>query len=429
MRVLIFGLGLNQGGVGSAKFFARQGAEVRVTDLKNAQVLKPSLEKLKSFKNISYALGGHKYEDIDWADLIIKNPAVKPGNPYIEYARKRGKSIEMDMGIFLQYVRPGQIIGVTGTKGKSTTASLIYEILAIHLRGEKMRLHPGGVVLAGNIGKSVLDTVRFIKSDTLIVLELSSFQLQAFREHRVSPKWAVITNIFPDHLNYYKNMKDYIKDKRAIAEYQKQVDFLFMKKGDPFTTKGREIYFSTNDLPKNFSPKIVGEHNLENIAAALAVGKTFGLDEKTILKTLSKFKGIPFRMELVKTWQGVKIYNDSAATNPESTIQALKTLPNSILITGGVNKNLSYDNLIEAIKQYAKKVYFLEGSATDEILKIKNEKLKIYNNLLKLLQDIKKVVRSGDVILFSPAASSFNLFQNEFDRGRKFNKAVDKIFS
>src|SRR3989344_6391525 len=210
MKVLIFGLGLNQGGVGAAKFFARQKIQVRVSDLKNKEALKPSLDQLKSYR-IEYILGKHRYQDIDWADLIIKNPAIKPGNPYIKYATKKGKQVETDMGIFLQYVKPSQIIGVTGTKGKSTTVSLIYEVLK-KSKGVKLSHLEGGLrwhlLFAGNIGKSVLDTIPFIKSDTLVVLELSSFQLQAFRKHRISPKWAIITNIFPDHLNYYQNMKN-----------------------------------------------------------------------------------------------------------------------------------------------------------------------------------------------------------------------------
>lgn len=417
MKVLIYGLGLNEGGVGSAKFFASQNNQVRVTDLKNVRELKNSLNQLKEFINIKYTLGKHKYEDIDWADLIIRNPALKPDNPYLKYARKKGKQIEMDMGIFLQYVRPNQIIGVTGTKGKTTTASLIYEIL----KNKKKN-----ILLAGNIGKSVLGVIPHIKKDTLVILELSSFQLQAFGEHQVSPKWAVVTNIFPDHLNYYKNMEDYINDKRVIAKYQTKDDVLFMRKGDPFTSKGKIIYFSKKDLPKNFHPAVAGEHNLENMAATLVVVKQFVVDKKEALAIMKNFQGVKFRLQLVRSWQEVKIYNDSAATNPESTIQALKTLPNCILIVGGVNKNLSYDNLAKAIKKYVKKVYYLEGNATDVILK--NKKTKIYNNLGKLLQDIKKVVKPGDTILFSPAAASFNLFQNEFDRGRKFNTAVEKVF-
>ena len=452
-RILIFGLGLNQGGVGSAKFFAKQGAQVKVTDLKNAGILKPSLDQLKKIPDISYTLGQHKYEDILWADLIIKNPAVKPGNPFMEYARKHGKKIEMDMGIFLQFIKPSQIIGITGTKGKSTTASLIYEVLSKHL---------GGVKLAGNIGKSVLDTIPHIIPDTLVVLEISSFQLEAFNKHKVSPKWAVITNITPDHLNYYTTMDEYVDSKKIIGKYQTGSDYLFLRKNDPATTnpdflkalKGKIIYFSKDDLlaspsrlaseakraggPKDFKPNLIGEHNLENMAAALAVVKTFGVDETTALEVLSSFKGIPFRMELTKKWNGVKIYNDTTATSPEAGIQAIQTFPGSILICGGMNKGLDYKRYANEVAKNVKKVYLLEGDSTTAIIsslrprtRSGGSKLDIhgpYHNLEKLLANVKTAVKPGDIVLFSPAATSFNLFQNEFDRGRQFNQAVQKVF-
>lgn len=437
MKVLIFGLGLNQGGTGSAKFFAKQGAQVRVTDLKDAKVLKPSIDQLKRFKNISYSLGGHQYEDIDWADLIIKNPAVKPSSPYIKYALEKGKRVEQDMGIFLDFVKPSQIIGVTGTKGKSTTASLIYEVLK---NGGK------NAILAGNIGKSVLDTLPHVKPQTLVILEISSFQLESFDQHRVSPKWAVVTNITPDHLNYYTTMEEYVQSKRIIGKYQHSEDFLFLRKDDSITAKpnfikdfkAHIIHFSKNDLPKNFKPHLMGEHNLENMAAALAVAKIFGLSEKATLEMLSHFKGMPFRMEFIKEWHGVKIINDTTATSPEAGIQAIQTFPGCILICGGMNKGMDYTKYATIVGKFVNKVFFLEGDSTDAILsslrprtKSGGSNLKIhgpYNDLEKLLRDVKSEVKSGDIILFSPAATSFNLFQNEFDRGRQFNQAVKKVF-
>ncbi|MEK7617156.1 MAG: UDP-N-acetylmuramoyl-L-alanine--D-glutamate ligase [Patescibacteria group bacterium] len=435
-KVLVFGLGLNQGGVGSAKFFASNGARVRVTDLKSKSILQSSIDKLKDFPDLEYTLGEHKYEDIDWADLIIKNPSVKPGNEYIGYARKSGKEIETDMGIFLKFVKPSQIIGITGTKGKSTTASLIYEILKTNDRE---------AVFAGNIGKSVLDTISFVKQDTVVVLEISSFQLEAFDKTRVSPKWAVITNITPDHLNYYQIMDEYIAAKKIIGKYQGKSDFLFIRNDDPVVDKpdflnglnGKIIRFQVNDLSKNFKPKLKGQHNLENAAATLAIGKFFGVNEKSILNSIATFKGIPFRMELLKIWKGIKIINDTTATAPDAGIKALETAShmssgNVILICGGMNKNIPYENYIKAVNKYAKKVFFLEGDVTDLIRSCKPglhiKTFGPYSNLEKLLRELKDVVKSGDVVLFSPAATSFNLFQNEFDRGRKFNAAARKIF-
>lgn len=434
-KVLVLGLGLNEGGVGSAKFFAGQGADVLVTDVKNQEDLKPSLKKLKDFPNIKYHLGGHKTQDIDWADLIVRNQGVKPNNPFLKYARDKQKEITTDVGIFLESVSSSQIIGVTGTKGKSTTSSLIYEVLKTG--GKK-------VILSGNIGKSVLDSISIVDPDTLVVLEISSFQLESFDEKKTAPKYAIITNIYPDHLNYYSSIEEYTAAKKLIAKNQNPGDFLFINKNDHATNnskfldgvKSKIILYSIGDLPDNFKPFLPGEYNLSNIAAALAVCKTLGIAEDIILKTLQDFKGVRFRLELVKDWSGVKIYNNTTATAPEPAIESLKTFPGSILICGGMNKGLNYKEFAEAIDKYAKSVYFLDGDATAEITKhLKNLKSKIlnpksvYKDLEGLLKDIKSVAKSGEVILFSPGATSFNLFQNEFDRGKKFNEAVERVFN
>lgn len=440
-KVLIFGLGLNQGGVGSARFFAKAKAKVRVTDLKTKEELQESLDQLQEFPEIEYTLGEHRYEDLDWADLIIKNPAIKPGNPYIEYALKQGKQVEQDCGIFLQFVDKKQIIGITGTKGKSTTASLIYEVLRLTLSDT------GGIVFAGNIGKSVLAAVEYIQPDSLVILELSSFQLEAFDQHQTSPHWAIITNISPDHLNYYSSFDEYIQAKKVVAKYQTEKDFLFLNRDDKIISstqfqqslRGQVVYFSPQDLPKDFSPKMMGKHNLYNLAASLKVAENLGVDKSRAQKIAQNFPGVEFRLQFIKRWQGVKIYNDSAATNPQATIQALKTFPNSILICGGVNKNLDYHKLAWEITKLAKAVYFLAGSATEEIKKelvdyrqkTEDSTAKImgtYDNLETLLQDIKSRADPGDTILFSPAAASFNLFKNEFDRGEKFNQTTEKVF-
>lgn len=429
-RVLIFGLGLNQGGVGAAKFFAKLGAKVRVTDLKTADVLQHSLQQLKDFPGIKYILGGHREEDFDWAELVIRNPAIKPSNKFLEYAKLKDKEIETDIGIMLRFIKPSQIIGITGTKGKSTTFSLIYEILKA--AGKK-------VVFGGNIGKSPLDILDYIYEKTLLVLELSSFQLEAFEKHKVSPKWAVITNIFPDHLNYYNTMEEYINAKRAIAKYQTKNDFLFIQKDDPVTNTisfldglpGQKYLFSNADLPENFSPILIGNHNKLNIAAALAVARQLGVNSELALDIAVNFKGVEFRIQLIKTWQGIKIYNDTAATNPEAAIAALNSLPGSILIAGGMDKNLQFEEFAKAIDKNAKKVFFIEGDATEKIIELMKNKSLIkgkYNNFETILKEIKKEATPVDIILFSPGATSFNLFQNEFDRGRKFNAAVTQVF-
>lgn len=429
-KVLILGLGLNEGGVGSARFFAEYGADVLVTDVKEAADLKESLKKLKAFPNIKYHLGGHKNRDIDWADLIIRNQAIKPKNPFLQYAINKGKEIKTDIEIFLESVNPKNIIGVTGTKGKSTTSSLIYEVLKTANRN---------VILVGNIGKSVLDSINQVQPDTLVVLEISSFQLESFDSKKISPKYAIITNIYPDHLNYYSSMDEYIASKKLIAKYQTEDDFLFINKEDKVINspdflegiKSHIIFYSSEDLPKGLKTKLPGDHNLSNLAAAFVFCKTLGVDENITIKALQEFKGVEFRLQLVKEWNGVKIYNNTTATAPEPAIESLKTFPKCILIAGGMDKGLDYKEFAKAIDQYAKEVFLLEGDATNE-LKVQSERLKdkeTYNNLEELLKAVKTIAKPKDIILFSPGGTSFNLFQNEFDRGRKFNEAVEKVFN
>ncbi len=483
-RVLIFGLGLNQGGVGSALFFAKQGAEIRITDLKTTADLQPSLEQLNGY-DISYTLGKHRNTDIDWADIIIRNPAIKDNNEYLKYALEKGKGIETDFSIFLDFADQKKLIAVTGTKGKSTTSSLIYQ--AIKESGKK-------VVFAGNIGKSILDTIPYLAEDPWIVIEISSFQLQALKGKKFAPKIAVITNIYPDHLNWHVSMEDYIQAKKMVALGQTDEDFLIVpcsgsncfskeflqgiksilvdfctacdehlpaaslrlqgrsdSRSSGVSLKGqvlspvhprnklRGILRQNKDigklLEKNKLP-LVGNANKENYAAALSVCDILGIDRKTVIKAFKKFKGGEFRMQLLGTFKGISIFNDSTATNPIATLAALQTLggSNVILITGGMNKGMEYEKLADVINNDVKKVFFLEGDAADSILsslRAKNSNLSIYgpyNNLEELLTDVKKEAKPGDVVLFSPAATSFNLFQNEFDRGRKFNDAVAKIF-
>ncbi len=427
-KVLILGLGINQGGLGSARFFAKNRAQVKVTDLKPAEQLQSSLDQLKEFSNIEYTLGQHRYEDIDWADIVILNQALKPTNPYRQYAQKQAKA-ETDFGIFSQFVKPEQVIGVTGTKGKSTTSSLIYEVLKTK-----------NAVYAGNIGKSVLDAIEDIAPNTLVVLEISSFQLEGFDRHKFSPRRAVITNLHPDHLDYYGNMDNYIESKKNIAKYQTTDDYLFLLKDDEITSakdfrkglKARIIEYSQTDLPEGYRLSIPGEHNLTNASAAQAVFQTLGVDPDTALEAMKNFAGVEFRLQLIKEWNGIKIYNDTAATGPTATIQALNSFKNPIMIVGGVDKGLPYQQLAYELDRKAKAVFFLDGTASDKLKELmRHNKIRrsTYFDLNSLLKAVKTEIKKGDIVLFSPAAASFNMFQNEFDRGRKFNQAVENIFN
>ena len=221
-RVLVMGLGLHGGGIDTVKFLAREGAHVTVTDLRSRRALAFSLKALGSLRGITYILGRHRKDDFAKTDLIIKNPGVKPNTPYLFYARRRGIPILSDVGIFL--IRsPCRIIGVTGTRGKSTTAHLI----AAFLKTKYPR-----VFLGGNIRTSVLSFIDHARKNDKAVLELSSFQLQDIADIRISPSIAVLTNLMPDHLNWHSSRRNYFEAKRVIFRFQRPHDILFANPED-----------------------------------------------------------------------------------------------------------------------------------------------------------------------------------------------------
>jgi UDP-N-acetylmuramoylalanine--D-glutamate ligase len=222
-KVVVMGLGTLGGGVGTARFFAKKGARVVVTDLKSREELKTSVEELSQYP-IEYILGNHREEDFIKADLIIKNPSVPSSSPFIELARKNNIRVEMAESLFMELSPTKNIIGVTGTRGKSTTSQMIYEI--IKTAGRK-------VVLGGNVkGIATLELLGAIDDSYYVVLELSSWMLEGFGWNKVSPWISVITNIYPDHLNRYKGMDEYINDKKNIYKFQKKDDILILNKDD-----------------------------------------------------------------------------------------------------------------------------------------------------------------------------------------------------
>jgi UDP-N-acetylmuramoylalanine--D-glutamate ligase len=425
-RVTVMGLGLNGGGVGVARFFCEQGAEVLVTDLKNAQQLAESIKKLKGLK-IKYALGGHKEEDFNTADLIVKNPDVPSTSPYLEIARNSGVRVETDMSLFFKMADGVYTIGVTGTKGKSTTASLIFHIL----KGKYRR-----TFLAGNIGVSPLELLPKLKPGDRVVLELSSFELEDLKQ---SPNIAVITNIMPDHLNRYDGMQEYIDAKKIIFKYQTKDDCFVLNGDDSIVrqfakeTVSKIVFFSKDIKAKGF--KLFGGHNLSNLSAAIEVAKLLKVSATEIAARLRTFKGVPNRQQFVRSFKGVKYFNDTTATMPEAAITAINVFaeqfPKSrlIFISGGMNKGLEYAGLALVIKEKVGELVMLPGVASDKI----KEHLLGYKNVHEVasmpeaVQKAKELAKKGDVVVLSPGATSFNLFKNEFDRGAQFVKVVNNL--
>ncbi|OGZ34443.1 MAG: UDP-N-acetylmuramoylalanine--D-glutamate ligase [Candidatus Portnoybacteria bacterium RBG_19FT_COMBO_36_7] len=480
-KVTVMGIGLHGGGLGVINFFYQAGAKIIATDLRTRRELRESLDALRIFKGIRYVLGQHREEDFKNTDLVIKNPAVPDDSKYLKIARAAGVPVETDIGIFFELC-PGQIIGVTGSRGKSTTAALIHQFLKAK--------HPD-TVLAGNIRMSVLEKLQEIQRTTLVVLELSSWQLNGLAKHKKSPKMAVMTNFMPDHQNRYRSMKKYLEDKKIIYKFQTAKDFLILNYDDETLKKlvpevkskiyyysadaqavtelenlpktnqetrigarlsGDKIFFGAAKEPIAAMPdiKLLGEHNLHNILAAVTVARLFNVPVRIIKKILQEFPGLQGRLELVSEINGIKYFNDTTATIPEATIAAIEALTNRyslaanqlILIAGGADKNLNFSELARLITKKTKAVLLLAGTATHKLgSEIKkhifalnqNKKsrskliIKIFNNLPFAVTFASKIAEKEDIILLSPGCASFGMFRHEFERGEIFNDAVASL--
>lgn len=430
-NVLVVGLGIQGGGVGLVEFFDDLGANVTVTDLKNENQLQESINKLKD-RNINYVLGKHSLKDFLGADIIFKGPSVPWDLLELKEAEKKGIPIEMEASFFMECC-PARIIGVTGTRGKSTTTYLIYEVLKNTISNKK-------AFLGGNVpGKSTIEILKKANKEDIIVLELSSWALSAMHRKKISPHIAVFTNIYADHLNYYKTIDEYLFDKKAIYLYQSNNDFLFANKyleeeilkDKP---KSKVTFFTRQDFTSRLT-YLKGEHNYENAAAALLVSKKLGLDIKVTQKIIENFKELPFRQQEIKRIGEIVIVNDSTSTSPIATVKAINTFNDRpiILILGGNSKNLPFKELLESLNKL-EKIILLKGTFTDEIRDElnKNHSSKVlgeFDDLHKAIDAAWRVAEklNSAYILFSPGATSFSMFKNEFDRGKTFSEIVEKI--
>jgi len=429
-KVLIVGLGLQGGGVGLVKFFSGLGAEVTATDLKSEKELTQSVEALRSHR-VNYSLDGHKMADFVSADYIFKGPSVFWDLPELIAAEQKQIPIEMEASFFSSLC-PALIIGVTGTRGKTTTASMIHETL---------KHAAGSVYLAGNVaGSSTIDLLYKVKKGDLVILELSSWQLSGFHRKKLSPHIAVFTNFYSDHLNYYKTEDKYFFDKSAIYAYQSKNDYLIantqlISKLKDQSIKSTVSYFSAEDFPQTLT-NLRGIHNLENAAAALAVNKILNNDLVRATKIISNFKSILFRQEIIAEKDDIFFINDSTSTTPTSTIKALEAFNDGkvVLILGGNSKQLPFNDLLNKLEA-VNDIVLLKGSFTDEILSALKERFpdKIsgpYDNLKSAVQkayELAQTFKKRAYVLFSPGATSFSMFSNEFDRGKQFNQIVDSL--
>lgn len=434
-KILIVGLGLQGGGVGLAKFFARLGAKITVTDKKTPEQLKTSVDQLKNL-DVNFRLGGHKIEDFLTCDVIFKGPSVRWDQPELVAAQQKNIPVEMEMSFFAALC-PGKIIGVTGTRGKSTTTMMIYKLL----QENGLKVH-----LAGNLPSlSTINLLHKIHKQDWVVMELASWPLSGFHRRKISPHIAVFTNFYPDHLNYYKNMDDYLFDKKAIYLYQKPEDHLVINDNlksyiakDSIRSK---IHFFNSGLLQSHELHLRGVHNSENAAAAITVANILKLDLFQCFKTLKNFKGLPHRQEILAEKDGIIFVNDTTSTTPVATQKAIDTFSQHdiVLILGGTSKNLPLTPLLDQLAT-AKKIVLLKGSFTAEIMPILQNKYPskitpVYDDLnqainvaRKFAKQINKENHKKVVVLFSPGAPSFAMFNNEFHRGEEFNRIVRTSF-
>jgi UDP-N-acetylmuramoylalanine--D-glutamate ligase len=434
-KILVVGLGLQGGGVGIARFFSELGGNVTVTDKKDEAKLLSSINKLKDF-DIKFHLGGHKLEDFLEADIIFKGPSVPWSADEIVQAQKKGVPVEMELS-FVVSSYPGKVIGITGTRGKSTTTQLIFNI---------MKKAGFNVSLGGGLpGISTIACLWEANKGSWLVAELSSWALSGFHQKKLSPHIGVLTNLYPDHLNYYKNLDEYFYDKQAIFRYQKKEDFLVVNESiktsinslgkivsNPSTT-----FFSKNDFPYTMT-YLKGDHNLENAAAALKVSEILKIDKNLAVETIKNFNGLPYRLQIIGKKGNVSFINDTTSTTPIATIKAVQSLNDKkiILFLGGNSKNLPKDKLIDELGK-VEKIVLLSGSFTDEITpelmnKYSDKLSGPFNDLKDALEkgyDLSKDQDEECYLLFSPGATSFAMFNNEFHRGEEFNRLVQEILN
>lgn len=438
-KITVMGLGLLGRGLGYTKFLAECGADLIVTDLKTSTALRSSLKELRSYKNITYRLGEHKLEDFRGRDIIMKMAGVPKNSIYLKEAQKDGARIEMDVSLFAKCAPEVMLVGITGTKGKSMTTTLIYEILKENAKfirpSTSLRTKIPSVFLGGNVrGVATLPLLKKVKPGDILVCELDSWQLQGFGDAKISPHISVFTSFMPDHMNYYQDsMKDYFADKAFVFSNQKAGDFLItdtkVKSLMKVMPKSRIILASKKTVA-DFEFIVPGEHQRQNLAYAVAVAEILGIPKNAIRKTVKKFKGVEGRLQFLRNYKGVKIYNDNNATMPEATIagiEALKKEGNGIvLICGGADKKVDLASFVKVLNNNCKAVSLIPGTGTDVL--IKNYKLRITNKVGKDFREVIKTAlnfaKKGDIILFSPAFASFGMFTNEYERNDLFIKII-----
>ncbi len=439
-KVSIFGMA--RSGMAIAKLLKSLGAQVFITENKEEENLSPEILELKR-SGIEYETGGHTKKAIDCQDYLIISPGVPADLPILVEAQEKGIPIFSEIEVAF-WLAEAQIVAITGSNGKTTTTTLVGEIFKEDGRECKM---------AGNIGVPFSSVVQEVSSRGIIVLEISSFQLEKIEEF--SPKVSAILNITPDHLDRYPDLKSYTDAKLRLLENQTEKDFAVLNWDDPVTSKlaplsrAKSLFFSTNselkvgsyvkngNLVFQLNGKIEevipveeigikGPHNLANSAAACAICGVLGVKKESMEKALRSFKGVEHRLEEVAIIDQIRFVNDSKATNVDSVFYALQSIKEPIfLIAGGKDKGGDFTKLRELVKKKVKGLILL-GQAKEKIKNALGDLVPTY-----LVDSMKEGVElgfrkaeKGDCVLLSPACASFDMFKDYEDRGRVFKLTV-----
>src|SRR5712691_6976986 len=463
-KVLILGVGILGGGIGMARYCAEHGAELRITDMRSADQLQPALRALQDIQ-AEYIWGRHRDEDIDWADIIVRNPGVPPNHPLLARARAQGKPVEMEIAYFIRNC-PARLIAVTGTKGKTTTTTVLHHFL--EASGHK-------VALAGNMGESAMPLLDTLTPDDEVLLEVSSYQLEGLVDRGGPIHIAMITNVEDDHLDRYGTLESYRSVKASIGSGQTGTDWLVLPAWDRPLAElcasypARKVFVHKADSPASYdwthaainveihedtvlwrsadghgTPiadmrglRLLGEHNRVNVAFAAAAAHIAGRSRSQITSAMRSIAPVTHRLEPIGKAGRIEFINDSAASAPLAVVAALDALASRrpVVITGGDDKAADYSMMISALADAEAPVILLPGSATGRLeadMAATGYKYPVVA-VATMAEAVERAFALAcsepgvEVILLSPGFSSHSVFINEFDRGNQFRLGAERI--
>jgi UDP-N-acetylmuramoylalanine--D-glutamate ligase len=448
-KVTVMRIGLLGRGIGDTAYLAEAGAEVTVVDSATREVMQPAVDQLQHYPQIKWKFGPYDFADFKEADLVLVGAGTPLDEPVLVECMKSGVKLAQSAALFA-LISKVPIIGVTGTRGKSTVTHMIHHVLEV-TTGEK-------VLLGGNVrGLSNLQLLKEVKEDSLCVMELDSWQLQGFGWAGISPQIAVFTNFMDDHLNYYMRggkshdeaMDLYFNDKAQIFLHQEESGVLvttpevFERAKRLAGTLGQEVVLADSSvLPEDMLLSTPGEHNRLNAALAYEALKAVGLSEEEIFEGLASFPGVPGRLEYIGTVKDtVAVFNDNNSTTPAATIVGMRAVGTVgerkvVLIIGGDDKNIDMSEMVREIPKWCSKVVLFKERGTDrirdDVFALESEGVMVFeeDGLEATVERAVAVADGGEVILYSPGFSSFGkYFRNEFDRGDQFVALIKKYES